>query len=329
MLTCIKFAAIVTNDGCNPPDLPLKPRVEGRAGRLSLKETIKLMNDETMTDTDKALASGKTIWNSDGTDGPCLICPPPPKPEPAVEKKWKSTAGPIQSKRVREALLCITQETKTWDEISGVIGGESSTFSYYGPFNPPREDTGAWTKLGEQFGWQVTRENYQAIIEAAALVVEELKKTRPVVDNRRTVEEEAYREDEQRQRLAKEAAYQAEVAAKKEQERLAAIKPLSEFKAELERDMVPTISYSRQHNGIEVRFGQKPSRETLSLMKANRFRWSHRSAVWYRRYDSTAWGRIHCALDLPIAPTPNVPAPEPDRFDMAVEDRMAEACGLI
>ena len=23
-----------------------------------------------------ALCEGRTIWNSDGTDGPCLICPP-------------------------------------------------------------------------------------------------------------------------------------------------------------------------------------------------------------------------------------------------------------
>lgn len=114
--------------------------------------------------------------------------------ETPVAKKWTSQAGPIQTKKVNEALSAIGQEGRTFTEKWGVTGVDEHDSNFYSPFSPPRAEANqALAALGEKFNWTVTRENHAQIITAAWEAVTELKKTRPVQDKRRTPEEEAER----------------------------------------------------------------------------------------------------------------------------------------
>jgi len=44
------------------------------------------------------------------------------------------------------------------------------------------------------------------------------------------------------------------------------------------------ISKNEEKNGVEIRFSQKPSSATLSLLKHNGWRWSSFNSLWYNRY---------------------------------------------
>lgn len=49
-----------------------------------------------------------------------------------------------------------------------------------------------------------------------------------------------------------------------------------------------TVARNEALNGVEVRFDAKPSEDVIGLLKAQGFRWSFRSRVWYRRYSPQA-----------------------------------------
>lgn len=137
----------------------------------------------------------------------------------STSKKWQSTAGPIQTKRVNEAIQALSWEGKTFTELSGVKGGEERSYSFTSPFGGIRQDaTDAITALAEKFDYTVTRENYQAIVAAAAEALAVLKQNRPVDDKRRTPEEEGALIDArlkaEKERKAEEEAKAAEVGAK-------------------------------------------------------------------------------------------------------------------
>jgi hypothetical protein len=111
------------------------------------------------------------------------------------KEKWSSEAGPRQTKDVNEAFRAIIAEGRTYTEKTGVrnadgSGGDSFTFTQLmGPIRQEAADLLA--KLGRDFGWKVTRENYRKIIEAAGNGIAELKLSRPVHDKRQTAEEDA------------------------------------------------------------------------------------------------------------------------------------------
>lgn len=115
-----------------------------------------------------------------------------------------------------------------------------------------------------------------------------------------------------------------------------------------------SVRYNRTHEGVEIAFPAKPALEVIARIKGHGFRWSMRSKVWYKRYSAENWTSAHELLGLAVAPSPVNGAQDPgeivhkapgqsnqdaivahvaakytpDRFDMAAEDRMAEACGV-
>lgn len=112
---------------------------------------------------------------------------------PKPQQKWTSEAGPLQSKRVNEALNNIRSEHAAHTEKWGVIGVDERSMSFVtlGGGRSRPEVTEAWNKLGEQFAWKVTRDNYKDIIDAAAAALPALIASRPVDDKRKTPEQDA------------------------------------------------------------------------------------------------------------------------------------------
>lgn len=49
-----------------------------------------------------------------------------------------------------------------------------------------------------------------------------------------------------------------------------------------------TIQRNHEHDGIEIKFPGKPEAGILSKLKANGFRWNHRTKVWYKKYSENA-----------------------------------------
>lgn len=93
-----------------------------------------------------------------------------------------------------------------------------------------------------------------------------------------------------------------------------------------------TVSLNAALGGVEIRFPSKPDQEVLARLKGKGFRWSMRSKCWYKRQSPEA---IAFANTLATAEANGVKltgetatVETPDPFDMAVEDRMAEAAGV-
>lgn len=111
-------------------------------------------------------------------------------------KRWKAAAGLTKkaAKLVNAALGAIRTEAKTHGELWGVIGVDEHRGDYYVPIGPMREDCSkALTGLAETFNWTAKMDNYEAIIAEADYALLALKAARPVVDKRRTPEQEAER----------------------------------------------------------------------------------------------------------------------------------------
>lgn len=378
--------------------------------------------------------------------------------EQTQTQKWASEAGPIQTNKVNAVLRAIQGERTARTQLSGVIGVSESKCSMCSPFSPTtREDYApAWLALGERFGWKVTRENYQQIIEAGLETAKQLAENRPVDDMRRTPEQEAAevaarekahteREEAERVRVA---GFLAEYASGKDAhvpegqmvvlaemcydnsdmmsdyhnphcpigpellvmitrkqawtERLAreavslipmfrglewtwvdeyagkkliargikipegancgrvrqgqpveighwvidaskrgrssdqkTIKGYGEmpavavgFSGESTSSGGVTVRRNLEHDGVEIKFPGKPAADVIARCKEAGFRWSRFSQVWYKRYGAYAWAQAHTIAGLPVPEPPATTQSGPDHFDMAVEDRMAEACGL-
>lgn len=45
-----------------------------------------------------------------------------------------------------------------------------------------------------------------------------------------------------------------------------------------------TVARNAEHDGVEVRFAEKPDEQTLADMKAHGFRWSFKQRIWYAKY---------------------------------------------
>lgn len=111
-----------------------------------------------------------------------------------TRRDWQSTAGPIQTNKVNKAFRDLNWEARSYTEKTGIIGVSEHEFSYTQIYGGTRADFAAtWNTLGEQFGWQITRENYANIIEEAGKVLATMQASRPVKDNRVTAEAEAAR----------------------------------------------------------------------------------------------------------------------------------------
>lgn len=130
-------------------------------------------------------------------------------------KKWTSTAGPIQTKRVSQALNNLRSQHNVFIELSGVKGAQEHRAQLYSPFSANhREDvTAAWNQIGEKYQWTVTSDTCKQIEADIQGALTNLAKTIPVKDERRTPEQEA-------ERLAKCQAYDNERAAKEAKDKV-------------------------------------------------------------------------------------------------------------
>lgn len=96
------------------------------------------------------------------------------------------------------------------------------------------------------------------------------------------------------------------------------------------------VRHNAEHNGVEIEFPGKPEAHVIKRCKEAGFRWSPRSKVWYKKLGTYAWASAHTIAGIePAAPYPTIDRESPeqiaqqvDRFDMQVEDNMAEQCGL-
>lgn len=135
--------------------------------------------------------------------------------EKQEKKSWTSSAGPRQTKQVNEALRSLNTRGKTCRELSGIIGGEEHSWSFVNVFGGVSKACAeAWKRLGDKWDWTITRENFKQIIaeaEAEALAMEI-----PVIDKRRTAEEDTAQKTEMAAREAEREAAAAAKASEKE-----------------------------------------------------------------------------------------------------------------
>lgn len=122
------------------------------------------------------------------------------QPAPASAKPGKWTGGeglgPRMAKQLNEAIRDLTSEGQTHDKLSGIVGctegwQKESHSSYMILFGAARPETAVIARrIGEKYGWTATGKNYRAIMADFAAGVVELRASRPVVDERRTQEQE-------------------------------------------------------------------------------------------------------------------------------------------
>lgn len=93
--------------------------------------------------------------------------------------------------------------------------------------------------------------------------------------------------------------------------------------------MKAIYTLNAEKNGIEIRFPEKPSLETLTALKAAGYRWSVKGRFWYARQTERALfvARQVTGADVPAcAPSPVVPvAPSAPSW----EDKQAAACANV
>lgn len=137
-----------------------------------------------------------------------------------TDNKWKTSAGPVQTKRVLEAARAFTSRARATRVLDGVIGGDEREFlrHEYGAETPAAARE-AMDAIGDKFGWEITRKNCRDVVaafEAAAAALE-----LPTEDNRISPEEHAQRESDRQRAIeehnAAEAARKARAAEQSEQ----------------------------------------------------------------------------------------------------------------
>lgn len=57
-----------------------------------------------------------------------------------------------------------------------------------------------------------------------------------------------------------------------------------------------TITHNEKLNGIEIAFKTKPSNTVLDMLRANGFRWSYKSMLWYARYNQELMNKMQNEL---------------------------------
>ena len=61
--------------------------------------------------------------------------------------------------------------------------------------------------------------------------------------------------------------------------------------------MKATITTNTEHNGIEIAFDSKPSRETLEAIKAQGFRWHNAKKIWYAKNTADRLAAVSAICD--------------------------------
>jgi hypothetical protein len=108
-------------------------------------------------------------------------------------RQWQNAgAGPRQVKELAKAISDLRAEGVTYDEVTGVAGGEERTFTYLSLMSTPRpEVTELDEAIREKHGYTVTRDTVRQVIADYEAALPEARKSWPVKDSRRTPEEDA------------------------------------------------------------------------------------------------------------------------------------------
>jgi hypothetical protein len=56
------------------------------------------------------------------------------------------------------------------------------------------------------------------------------------------------------------------------------------------------VRYNAEHNGIEVKFTDRPADSIITWLKSHRFRWSMRQKIWYARFNEALFGEVKQTL---------------------------------
>lgn len=125
--------------------------------------------------------------------------------------KWQNvSAGPRQVKDLGRAVAALQWEGKNRDEVTGVAGGREHRSTVADMFDPVRPEVAALEeKIHAAYGSQVTSGNVRQVIADYEAALAEAVKSRPVVDNRRSAEEDAELSARQAERAAAREAKQA------------------------------------------------------------------------------------------------------------------------
>lgn len=113
---------------------------------------------------------------------------------PDKKNQWVSTAGPRQTKQVKEAMSALSWHGQQWIEITD--HGRVQVGSLFGGCT--KETSEAILGIGNEFNWSITRENFKQIIDACQRAIKSIKI--PEVDKRSTPEERAERAAAQAER---------------------------------------------------------------------------------------------------------------------------------
>jgi len=98
------------------------------------------------------------------------------------------------AKAVNKALSAVTWEGRTRVELTGVVGQQEHRSVLTEVFGTVRADVAdGLNDVGERYEWTLTPENYKRVIAELDTLKRRLEESRPVVDNRRTPEQEAQR----------------------------------------------------------------------------------------------------------------------------------------
>lgn len=107
--------------------------------------------------------------------------------------RWPTnTAGPRQQKDLDAAIAALRCEATTFDEQTGVLGGEGQSFTKWIPFSVPRPEVAELdAKIRDDFDHTVTRDNVRTVIAAYKNALPAARESRPTVDNRITPDQAA------------------------------------------------------------------------------------------------------------------------------------------
>jgi len=128
----------------------------------------------------------------------------------ATTKQWTSKAGPRQTQKVHGALKALRWKGKSFVEITGIVGGDEGRTVLTNLFGPAPGDEAcqaAQERIGNQFDYEITKENHKAVIEAIEKETAKLELFE--VDKRETPQERTER-DQKLERLHKEHEKKAE-----------------------------------------------------------------------------------------------------------------------
>ena len=80
--------------------------------------------------------------------------------------------------------------------------------------------------------------------------------------------------------------------------------------------MKAIITLNQEHNGIEIKFPEKPSRDTLDALKALGFRWHRQKALWYAKQTAERMEQIENL----ISGAPAAPKAKANKYGVKVGD---------